>query len=1108
MDNCDLERLSVSGLKLHPTFTPEVTDYSLSVGSNVNQVTVDVITSDCAASYKILFGDGSGVVQLKDGLNRVEIEVVAEDGTTKTYCVEVSRLSAKIAELSSLAVEGNIPLNPEFCTRIYEYSCTVPFHCTAVTFLPKVPDEDIKVTTGGGDGSRLVPLNVGDTSVEISVCSADGSKSQSYTVLVTRELIPMAVTFTNGKQQLDYECPVSLTAFYRPVSINRSDPKHVFSRPYVEMLARRSKVDPLSGSPLRDDWKVDEPNIDRKMSATPVKCFFAYRGCDAVMRLSELGSHCLDCPHKPTGDLDAKDVTETDWYKKYFASSSCLEIDIKHSLELRSWEKRLQATAGDNADKLCSLAQDQLRLYRRHLSKPDVLQYGDTHCPLHNLEQAAVHYASAIRLNSRDPRLHFLLGLVLEEQHYATEMLGLQRKPDRDRDELSDAKITARLDDILAVCKLHGYLGTPTVQNQLRALDKEYQQLKEQGQSSKADYVQTLYIWLSRKSGKDSSEAVQDEESSVHKALMKYQDAWVLSPDSWEYNLHVGRLLLLLRGRSREALQHLQSGLALRPLHPALRFFTGMALLSQEQKASSNAEKEAALYLQQGLERFIAQRCSKSWVEQDPSDPLSSISTQFLRGLLTLGQLQERNTLSGNAICAEQVYHTVAVLAAQSVSRCVCRGKAGRQLEWVLLDAQFALLQRLIQQGEHQAPPDPERQSLVAKRCQSLTALIRLTSIAPCQELLDMQEKACQLAVATTPRDSHALCLLGLAQLAQFDNNPNSDRSKDVVSDARLSFQASIELEQKTQSGEPPEQLTKQKWWQDQQEAQNASKPSITKPAGVREPSDTMRADRGAKRGRGAPTHRRGVAAVTKAPVPTPPVSNRGGKITRPPAKSTPAARGRAGAAAKPDRIPKPSNATKPKLPDTKSKKDCSPDPVDTTEVVAPESAVGDIATASGPMNRRSHISRLGLARALSRSVDTQDQAAQLYQEVMAMAPGVHDAYVELARLVEPSDPQAALEVYCRFPLRPSGEQSFDDTFIAGEVVRMLMALDQCDHPQLGPNLVAYGKVMGLSSIEKYVDILEAKSMTKLLRSVYARIHDRHEEDQDLQDFFKFKCWS
>ncbi|XP_039994680.1 uncharacterized protein LOC120796217 [Xiphias gladius] len=286
----------------------------------------------------------------------------------------------------------------------------------------------MKATVNGPDGSQPVPLNCGDTVVEISVRSADGSNAQVYTVLVAPELIPMAVTFTDGKQQLDYECPVSLSAYYRPVSINHSDPKRVFSRPYIEMLARRSNVDPLSDCPLGDGWKVVELDLYREMSAALVKCFFICRGCDSVMKLSEPGSHSLDCPHRPTGDLDAEDVTETSWYKKHFASSSCLEIETKHIFEVRNWERRLQMTAGeDNVDKLCALAQDHLKLYRQRLPKPgDTLQYEDGQSPLHGLEQAAVHYASAT--SSRDARLHFLLGLVLEVQHYATDMYGLQRR--------------------------------------------------------------------------------------------------------------------------------------------------------------------------------------------------------------------------------------------------------------------------------------------------------------------------------------------------------------------------------------------------------------------------------------------------------------------------------------------------------------------------------------------------------------------------------------------------------------------------------------------------------------------------------------------------------
>lgn len=85
------------------------------------------------------------------------------------------------------------------------------------------------------------------------------------------------------------------------------------------------------------------------------------------------------------------------------------------------------------------------------------------------------------------------------------------------------------------------------------------------------------------------------------------------------------------------------------------------------------------------------------------------------------------------------------------------------------------------------------------------------------------------------------------------------------------------------------------------------------------------------------------------------------------------------------------------------------------------------------------------------------------------LAVQVHDAYIELVQLLEPSDPQAAVEVYSRFPLKPVAEQSFDDAFITGEIVRLLMTLEQYDHPQLGPSLAAYGKVMGLSEFNTII---------------------------------------
>ena len=60
MDNCDLEKLSVSCGNLQPAFTPEVTDYKMTVESNVNKVILDLITSDCGASYSVV----SSVLQM------------------------------------------------------------------------------------------------------------------------------------------------------------------------------------------------------------------------------------------------------------------------------------------------------------------------------------------------------------------------------------------------------------------------------------------------------------------------------------------------------------------------------------------------------------------------------------------------------------------------------------------------------------------------------------------------------------------------------------------------------------------------------------------------------------------------------------------------------------------------------------------------------------------------------------------------------------------------------------------------------------------------------------------------------------------------------------
>lgn len=60
--------------------------------------------------------------------------------------------------------------------------------------------------------------------------------------------------------------------------------------------------------------------------------------------------------------------------------------------------------------------------------KGDLMQYEAGQSPLHCLEQATIHYATAIKFQPQNSKVHFQLGQTLEECYYAKEMYNLQKK--------------------------------------------------------------------------------------------------------------------------------------------------------------------------------------------------------------------------------------------------------------------------------------------------------------------------------------------------------------------------------------------------------------------------------------------------------------------------------------------------------------------------------------------------------------------------------------------------------------------------------------------------------------------------------------------------------
>ena len=72
----------------------------------------------------------------------------------------------------------------------------------------------------------------------------------------------------------------------------------------------------------------------------------------------------------------------------------------------------------------------------------------------------------------------------------------------------------------------------------------------------------------------------------------------------------------------------------------------------------------------------------------------------------------------------------------------------------------------------------------------------------------------------------------------------------------------------------------------------------------------------------------------------------------------------------------------------------------------------------------------------------------------------MHDAYIESAEMMVKTEPLKAVDVYCKFPV--SEKASFDDAYIFGEIVRLLIKAEQYDDPRLAPNMISLGKILGL----------------------------------------------
>lgn len=174
-----LKSLSVGGSKLVPEFDKGVSEYSTSVSSDTEKISINATPADKNA--KVI--EGTGSYNLDYGNNVIYVRVRANSGEIREYKLNINRAdprsnnnSLRFIDISS----GN--LSPKFNPNILEYYVDVSGDTEALSIKAATVDSNAKIVGGTGD----ILLQPGNNNVHINVQSERGI-IKTYLLKVNRD---------------------------------------------------------------------------------------------------------------------------------------------------------------------------------------------------------------------------------------------------------------------------------------------------------------------------------------------------------------------------------------------------------------------------------------------------------------------------------------------------------------------------------------------------------------------------------------------------------------------------------------------------------------------------------------------------------------------------------------------------------------------------------------------------------------------------------------------------------------------------------------------------------------------------------------------------------
>jgi predicted nucleic acid-binding Zn-ribbon protein len=173
--DASLNALTLSAGVLVPTFHPDSTAYTASVGNSVSQITLAATPNDANVSDLT----GAGLKNLSVGQNVFPIAITSENGAvTKTYTITVTRAKSSDAALQDLTVSyGTL----SFAPNTFSYQVDVENSVSSATITGTAAHVHATVE---GDGMKN--LQTGHNAFDVVVTAEDGISTQTYTVDINR----------------------------------------------------------------------------------------------------------------------------------------------------------------------------------------------------------------------------------------------------------------------------------------------------------------------------------------------------------------------------------------------------------------------------------------------------------------------------------------------------------------------------------------------------------------------------------------------------------------------------------------------------------------------------------------------------------------------------------------------------------------------------------------------------------------------------------------------------------------------------------------------------------------------------------------------------------